>query len=64
MVAVPPASRNVETKRVRISDMAKESFVLFHRDAAPGLFDTITGMCNDAGFSPEGASERRIEETM
>ena len=38
MVAVLPASRNVETKRVRISDMAKESFVLFHRDGAPGLF--------------------------
>jgi len=44
--------------------MAKESFVLFHPDGAPGLFDAITGMCNDAGFSPEGASVRRIEETM
>jgi hypothetical protein len=43
--------------------MAKESFVLFHPDGAPGLFDAITGMCNDAGFS-RSASVRRIEEMM
>jgi DNA-binding transcriptional LysR family regulator len=50
MMAVLPASRQVKTKRVRISDLANESFVLFHREGAPPLFDTITGMCNDAGF--------------
>jgi DNA-binding transcriptional LysR family regulator len=52
MLAVLPASREVRTKRVRIADLANERFVLFHREGAAGLFDTITGMCNDAGFSP------------
>ena len=37
---------------MRISDLAKDSFVLFHREGAPRLFDTITGMCTNAGFSP------------
>ena len=52
MLAVLPASRKVTTKRVRIADLAHERFVLFHREGASGLFDTIVGMCNDAGFSP------------
>lgn len=52
MLAVLPASRKVTTKRVRIQDLANECFVLYHREGAPGLFDTIMGMCNDAGFSP------------
>jgi DNA-binding transcriptional LysR family regulator len=52
MLAVLPASRKVRTKRVRIADLANERFVLYHREGAPGLFDTIMGMCNEAGFSP------------
>ena len=52
LLAVLPASRKVTTKRVRIADLANERFVLYHREGAPGLFDTIVGMCNDAGFSP------------
>jgi DNA-binding transcriptional LysR family regulator len=53
LLAVLPASRKVTTKRVRIADLANERFVLFHREGASGLFDTIVGMCNDAGFSPK-----------
>lgn len=52
MLAVLSATRQMKTRRVRISDLEKESFVLFHREGAPPLFDTITRMCNDAGFSP------------
>jgi DNA-binding transcriptional LysR family regulator len=52
MLAVLPASKKVTTKRVRIADLANERFVLFHREGASGLFDTIVGMCNNAGFSP------------
>jgi DNA-binding transcriptional LysR family regulator len=52
MLAVLPASRKVTTKRVRIADLANENLVLYHRKGGSGLFDTITGMCNHAGFSP------------
>ena len=53
MLAVLPASRRTKTKSVRLADLSKESFVLFHREGAPPLFDTITRMCNKAGFSPK-----------
>jgi DNA-binding transcriptional LysR family regulator len=64
MMAVLPRSRQVKTKRVRISDLANESFVLFDREAAPGLFDTVTGMCNDAGFSPRVENEPNMMQTV
>ena len=52
MVAVLPASRMVTTKCVRVADLAHERFVLFHREGASGLYDSVVGLCNDAGFSP------------
>jgi DNA-binding transcriptional LysR family regulator len=64
MMAVLPRSRQVKTKRVRIADLAKESFVLFHREGAPGLFDTITGMCNDSGFSARVENEPCMMQTV
>lgn len=64
MMAVLPRSRQLKTKRVRISDLANERFVLFHRDGAPGLFDTITGMCNDASFSPRVENEPNMMQTV
>jgi DNA-binding transcriptional LysR family regulator len=64
MMAVLPASRRIKTKRVRISDLANESFVLFHREGAPPLFDTILGMCNRAGFSPKVECEPNMMQTV
>ena len=64
MMAVLPTSRRIKTKRVRISDLAKENFVLFHRDGAPPLFDTILGMCNAAGFSPRVECEPNMMQTV
>ncbi len=64
MVAVLPVSRQMKTKRVRIADLANQSFILFHREGAPGLFDTITGMCNKAGFSPRVENEPNLMQTV
>src|SRR5262249_51463525 len=64
MMAVLPASRHVKTKCVRISDLAKESFVLFHREGYPRLFDTVIGMCNDAGFSPRVECQPTMMQTV
>ena len=52
MLAVLPRSRAVQSKRVRIADLANESLILFHREGYPGLFDTTTAMCQRAGFYP------------
>jgi DNA-binding transcriptional LysR family regulator len=64
LMAVLPLSKQVKTKRVRIADLAKESFILFHREGSPGVFDTITGMCNDAGFSPRVENEPNMMQTV
>ncbi len=64
MMAVLPASRQVKTKCVRLADLAKESFVLFHREGAPPLFDTIVGMCNAAGFSPRIECKPTMMQTV
>ena len=64
MLAVLPVSRKVTTKRLRIADLANERFVLFHREGAFGLFDTIVGMCNDAGFSPRVEYEADRVQTV
>ena len=64
MMAVLPRSKQIKTKQVRIGDLARESFVLFHREGSPGLFDTITGMCNKAGFSPRVENEPNMMQTV
>jgi DNA-binding transcriptional LysR family regulator len=64
MMAVLPASRQIQTERVCLSDLAKERFVLFHREGAPPLFDTIISMCKSAGFSPQVDCEPNIMQTV
>ena len=56
MMAVLPRSKRLKSKRVRVADLANEDFVLFHREGSPGLFDTITAMCQKAGFCPRVVS--------
>jgi DNA-binding transcriptional LysR family regulator len=64
MLAVLPASKKITTKRVRIADLANEHFVLFHREGAAVLYDTVVGMCNDAGFSPKVEYEADRVQTV
>ena len=52
LVVALPKAREVTTKRVRISDLAGERFVVFQRTSSPEVFDTIVRVCNDNGFSP------------
>lgn len=40
-----------------MSSLGAEEFVLFPRSSAPGLHDTITGMCIATGFSPSVIQE-------
>jgi DNA-binding transcriptional LysR family regulator len=64
LLAVLPVSRKLKTKRVRIADLANERFVLFHREGASGLYDTIMGVCNNAGFSPRVEYEPDRAQTV
>ena len=64
MLAVLPPSRAVKSKRVPIVDLANESFVLFHREGYPGLFDTTTAMCQKAGFYPRVENQPNMLQTV
>jgi DNA-binding transcriptional LysR family regulator len=64
LIAVLPRSRRVKTKRLRVSDLASDSFILFHREGSPGLFDTITAVCKEAGFSPRIENEPNMMQTV
>ncbi|WP_035357144.1 LysR family transcriptional regulator [Edaphobacter aggregans] len=64
LMAVLPKSRLVKGERVRIADLANDRFVLFYRDGSPALFDAITGLCNEAGFSPKIENEPNVMQTV
>jgi DNA-binding transcriptional LysR family regulator len=64
LLAALPASRKVPANRVRIADLADEHFVLFHRAGAPVLYDTVMGVCNEAGFSPHVEYESDRSQTV
>jgi DNA-binding transcriptional LysR family regulator len=64
MMAVLPRSKRLKSKSVRVADLANESLVLFHRDGSPGLFDTITAMCQKAGFCPRVDCQPNMMQTV
>lgn len=55
-VAVLPAAHPLAAQRsVHVAQLADSPFVLLPRAAGPGLYDRITGLCTDAGFTPRTA---------
>jgi DNA-binding transcriptional LysR family regulator len=57
LVAAFPKSRKIRSKRIRISDLAADQFIVFQRSSSPAVFDTIVRVCNDNGFSPRIQNE-------
>ena len=64
LMAVLPPWREIKTKCVRLESLSNESFVLFHREGSPPLFDTITRMCRKAGFSPRVECQPTMMQTV
>lgn len=70
MVAALPtghqyATTNDDKRRLPLSALAKETFVLYKRPGGPGLYDTIITACKGAGFSPRvGQEAPRILSTL
>jgi len=46
-------------RRVSVRDLAREPFVLFPPDLAPGLHRQVMTICREAGFAPEVVEESR-----
>jgi DNA-binding transcriptional LysR family regulator len=64
LVAVLPSSRKLKGKKIRLADLATERFILFHRQGAPAVFDTIVGACRSQGFSPRVENEPNSMQTI
>ena len=54
MVVVLPVGHALgREKSVSLSDISKETFILFPQDIGPGLHGTIVTACMESGFSPQ-----------
>jgi DNA-binding transcriptional LysR family regulator len=56
-LALPTAHPLARSGSVELAELAGQRFVIFPRQIAPQLYDTIISMCQDAGFSLEIAME-------
>jgi DNA-binding transcriptional LysR family regulator len=52
LVAVLPSDHPLAGGPLALSQLATEPFVICERDVSPVLFDRITSLCEQAGFSP------------
>jgi DNA-binding transcriptional LysR family regulator len=58
LVAVLPSDHRLAgRRRIAVSTLAKEPFVLFPRALGPGLHDEITALCRRGGFTPDVRQE-------
>ncbi|OZM80831.1 LysR family transcriptional regulator [Pseudonocardia sp. MH-G8] len=56
-LALPDGHRLAHGEPPALADLADEQFVIFPREIAPQLYDTIISLCQDAGFSPRIAMQ-------
>ena len=52
VLVVPASHKLAKRKRVRLSEVSGEDFVMYERAYAPGFHDLIFGMLRDAGIVP------------
>ena len=65
LVALLPAKHPLtKEKKIKLEKLASETFVLFHRVGAPGLFDEAVAICRRAGFSPNVRHEPDLMTTV
>lgn len=58
LVAVLPSDHRLAgRRRIAVSTLAREPFVLFPRALGPGLYDEITALCLRGGFVPDVRQE-------
>jgi DNA-binding transcriptional LysR family regulator len=60
-----PATRRLFRRRIALSDLADQTFILYRRPTGPGLYDSIIAACHAAGFSPRvGQEAPRMASTL
>jgi DNA-binding transcriptional LysR family regulator len=64
MVALPETHPLTQQQKVSVRSLIREPFIVFPRAAAPGLYDPIISLCQQAGFSPIVAQEAIQMQTI
>jgi DNA-binding transcriptional LysR family regulator len=66
MVAALPKAHTLARGKgsIRLAQLSGESFIVFPRTSAPGLFDRIIAFCRSAGFSPRIEQEAMQSQTI
>lgn len=57
MLFLPPGHRLTNSRKVKLADLARESFVTVARESAPCYAKQIQCMCAEAGFRPKVVQE-------
>lgn len=57
LAVLPSDHRLAKRRRVAVSALADEPFVMFPRALGPGLYDEIAALCRRGGFTPAVAQE-------
>jgi DNA-binding transcriptional LysR family regulator len=63
-VVLPHDHRLARARRLKISDLAGERFLIVPRDQAPSLHDSIVLRCQAAGFTPTIGLEVYLQQTI
>ncbi|MCU0569630.1 MAG: LysR family transcriptional regulator [Oculatellaceae cyanobacterium Prado106] len=64
VVALPETHRFGDRPTLSLTDLANENFIIFPRTLAPGLYDQIISLCQQAGFSPNVVQEAIQMQTI
>lgn len=66
LIAALPASHRFARlgRSIAVQDLSGEGFVLFPRAMAPGLYDALIALCQQAGFAPRLAQEAIQMQTI
>ncbi|MEG4013016.1 MULTISPECIES: LysR family transcriptional regulator [unclassified Microcoleus] len=64
MVALPETHPLTDRPYVELRELSGEPFILFGRSQAPGLYDAIVSLCQQAGFSPIAGQEAIQMQTI
>jgi DNA-binding transcriptional LysR family regulator len=51
-IVLPATHRLAKKRKIALSDLAEDPFVMLPREASPTLHDVIVGACREAGFEP------------
>ena len=57
VLVVPSRHKLAKRKRVRLSEVASQDFVMYERTHAPGFHDLVFGMLRNAGIVPQCQSD-------